>query len=386
MDNLTYLAKNLSVLYTIPVRTYINNQKELYFLYDLIVDPVDLELTNIKQNAQDCFIYSTSYLWFYGVIKNKDNYLIIGPIGNLNLNQYDMSRIFFGLSKKRDDFNSFLNSIKQINNLSLSIFTELLCLYYFSLTGKQLYYHELYNEDFAHFNYSPVEIDNNLEKKRNSSISFELEMIKLVKSGDTNKLKEFLLTTNYGDPGKAVSDPLRQAKNYFCSTITLVSREAIKSGMDENTALNLSDTYIQQSELASTIEATYMTLFKALLDYTERIGQFSHSKRKYSLTTKKAIQFMLNNITNNVSSFDFAEQENISESNFRLTFKRETGLSFHKYFIYLKIEEAKRLLLENRFTLIDIAYRLDFSSQSHFQNVFKSIVGMTPLDYVKTNQ
>ena len=100
MDNLTYLAKNLSVLYTIPARTYINNQKELYFLYDLIVDPVDLELTNIKQNTQDCFIYSTSYLWCYGVIKNEGNYLIIGPIGNLDLNQYDMSRIFFCYPRK----------------------------------------------------------------------------------------------------------------------------------------------------------------------------------------------------------------------------------------------------------------------------------------------
>lgn len=382
MNDLNFLAKNLSVLYAIPVRTYINNEKILYFSSPLENDPVDLEIDSIKDNKKDCFIYTTSYLWYYGIIRYYDDYLIIGPIGNLELSPYEMNKIYFALTNNKDSYSSFVNAIRHIDNLSVSLFAELICLYYYALTNKKKYYTDLYDSNFSNINEKQI----TKETKRHSSTAFENQMIEMVKGGDVDKLKHFLLTTNYGNPGKAVNDPLRQAKNYFCSAITLVSREAIKCGIDEETSLDLSDIYIQQAEMSSSVETVYETLFKALTDYTEKIGQFTKEGHHYSLLTSKAIQFMYDNLTSSVSSFDFANKENISESNFRLIFKRETGLSFHKYFLNLKIEEAKKLLLENKYSLIDIAYHLNFSSQSHFQNVFKSIVGITPLNYLKDNQ
>ena len=52
----------------------------------------------------------------------------------------------------------------------------------------------------------------------------------------------------------------------------------------------------------------------------------------------------------------------------------------------LTIEEAKRLLIYTDKSLIDISNFLWFSSQSHFQRVFKKTVGITPLSYRNRNK
>lgn len=50
-----------------------------------------------------------------------------------------------------------------------------------------------------------------------------------------------------------------------------------------------------------------------------------------------------------------------------------------------KIDEAKRLLRQNEKSILQISELLCFSSQAHFQNVFKKEVGKTPLQYRNEN-
>ena len=51
-----------------------------------------------------------------------------------------------------------------------------------------------------------------------------------------------------------------------------------------------------------------------------------------------------------------------------------------------KVAEAKRLLRFTNQELGDIAALLDFSSQSHFQTVFKQVTGETPMAYRRSSQ
>ena len=44
----------------------------------------------------------------------------------------------------------------------------------------------------------------------------------------------------------------------------------------------------------------------------------------------------------------------------------------------LRVDRAKTLLRESRLGLVDIAIELGFCSQSHFTQVFRCLVGMTP--------
>lgn len=64
------------------------------------------------------------------------------------------------------------------------------------------------------------------------------------------------------------------------------------------------------------------------------------------------------------------------------TFKKEKGMTYHKYVLLQRIFESKRLLLQYpEMTLTDIAYQVGFASSSQFSKTFKSVNGLTPSEY-----
>jgi len=60
------------------------------------------------------------------------------------------------------------------------------------------------------------------------------------------------------------------------------------------------------------------------------------------------------------------------------------NLSFGEYIRKLRIEKAMELLKKPEYKLSEISYLTGFSDQSHFNRVFKSFTGMTPLEYKKS--
>lgn len=61
-------------------------------------------------------------------------------------------------------------------------------------------------------------------------------------------------------------------------------------------------------------------------------------------------------------------------------FRAHTGMTPHAYLLDARINQAKTLLREGR-SLADVAYRLQFADQSHFQRAFKRRVAATPKAY-----
>lgn len=59
-------------------------------------------------------------------------------------------------------------------------------------------------------------------------------------------------------------------------------------------------------------------------------------------------------------------------------FSQIEGKSIEKYYILVRIELAKELLISRTFTLSEIAYKLGFSSVAHLSTQFKQTVGMSP--------
>ncbi len=76
----------------------------------------------------------------------------------------------------------------------------------------------------------------------------------------------------------------------------------------------------------------------------------------------------------------------ISYSKFRSDFKRQTGLPPLQYFLLLKIEKAKGLLINTDFSSKQIAYELGFESEHYFCRIFKQKTGMSPLQFRSKNR
>ena len=75
----------------------------------------------------------------------------------------------------------------------------------------------------------------------------------------------------------------------------------------------------------------------------------------------------------------------ISSSNFRKKFRAATGMSPAEYRNSKRIERAKRLLRENRYSVSEIASMCLFYDVSHFYKVFKKETSMSPKEYQEKN-
>jgi len=86
----------------------------------------------------------------------------------------------------------------------------------------------------------------------------------------------------------------------------------------------------------------------------------------------------------NIKLKNIADEIGISSHKLSQLLNDNLGKSFAQYINELRIEEAKRLLVENnQFTLEAIGFEAGFSSKSTFYATFKKIVGQTPAEYKK---
>jgi YesN/AraC family two-component response regulator len=68
----------------------------------------------------------------------------------------------------------------------------------------------------------------------------------------------------------------------------------------------------------------------------------------------------------------------LSPAYFSRIFKEEMGENFNSYVNLIRIEAAKKLLLNEQVPLVDISSLVGFEGQSYFSKVFKKMTGMTP--------
>lgn len=100
-----------------------------------------------------------------------------------------------------------------------------------------------------------------------------------------------------------------------------------------------------------------------------------------SNTLYSRIQDYLAENHGSVTLDDISKKFNYSKSYISHMFKKESGLTLKAYCNNLKIEDAARLLYQTKISITEIAFMVGFNNFSYFINIFKKIMGMTPLEY-----
>ena len=96
---------------------------------------------------------------------------------------------------------------------------------------------------------------------------------------------------------------------------------------------------------------------------------------------KKAVQYIQDHYADDLSLEQVAKAANMSSFYFCKMFKKEIGLNFTDYVSRIRIEKAKNLLLNPNLRISEIAYEVGFQSLTHFNRVFKKVVGCSPTHY-----
>lgn len=89
------------------------------------------------------------------------------------------------------------------------------------------------------------------------------------------------------------------------------------------------------------------------------------------------IQNQKNELKINLSSH-IAQQLSQDYNSLSSLFSEVEGITIERYYITLKIEKVKELLIYDELTLSEIAFQLNYSSVSYLSNQFKKITGLTP--------
>ena len=76
-----------------------------------------------------------------------------------------------------------------------------------------------------------------------------------------------------------------------------------------------------------------------------------------------------------------AQARHMGYDQLRKRFKRSTGLAPKEYFLLLKINRAKELLMNPTLSVKEISQQLGFSDQYYFSRLFKHRTGTSPLHY-----
>ena len=66
-------------------------------------------------------------------------------------------------------------------------------------------------------------------------------------------------------------------------------------------------------------------------------------------------------------------------------FSTTEGRTIEHYYISLRIEKVKELIIYDELTLSEIAFKMGFSSVAHLSSQFKRVTGMTPTQFKSLN-
>jgi len=91
--------------------------------------------------------------------------------------------------------------------------------------------------------------------------------------------------------------------------------------------------------------------------------------------TEEQIKVNLSDYLSEKLNYDYTYLSNL--------FSEVHGVSIEKFYLTLKIERVKELIVYNELNLTEIAYKLHYSSVAHLSNQFRQYTGLTPSRFKK---
>lgn len=118
-------------------------------------------------------------------------------------------------------------------------------------------------------------------------------------------------------------------------------------------------------------------LYDILYDITLRQVTTDHLRIEDD-TISRIIEYIEGNFNKKISLSDIAPELGITTSGLIYKFKKHTGLKPFEFIIQLRINHAKKLLLQTDLNLTRIAEECGYENMYYFSNAFKKCTGIPP--------
>ncbi len=208
----------------------------------------------------------------------------------------------------------------------------------------------------------------------------ELTQYQLVRDGNMEAIEISRRMFCSDRTGRLSNNPLRNYQYLFVASMTLNTRFAIEGGMDQETAYNISDLYIQKVDLCQTVSAVKTLHVEMVTDLTRRMARI-HRQKIFSKPIILATDYIYEHLHETITVPMLASFVGLSSSYLSTLFKKEMGMSVSDYIRHRRIEAAENMLKYSDMSFGEIANVLAFSSHSHFVSTFRKATGLTPREY-----
>lgn len=121
-------------------------------------------------------------------------------------------------------------------------------------------------------------------------------------------------------------------------------------------------------------------ILSLLLYRNQSLPMEQHSGRPRS-SLESVVEYMQNNLSENLRLEDFAREAGMSVSHFSDRFRKQTGQSPIAYFIHLRMRVACRLLDLSSKPIKTVALDIGYRDPYYFSRVFKKSMGISPEKY-----
>ncbi|MCI7741621.1 MAG: helix-turn-helix domain-containing protein [Clostridiales bacterium] len=389
--DLDYICRTIGNLSGVPIRVI--QGEELCFYHSLAYlpkDPMAAYREDIRHVSAHVGYFVTPQFHYYGIVNSGETKIVIGPTSQTPGSEQEMRELAFLADVPPEDVEEFTAGMKSIVHMPLESVMQMLCTINYILNDEKL---EL--EDITIYESEQSGLKTLLEQQRSAgayavpakpqnlehnTYTLEQQMLRMVRKGDTAALREWIASAPAIRGGTLAADQLRQVKNTFVVSTTLVSRAAIQGGLDTEDAFSLSDAFIQKCELLSALDRIGNLQYRMVLEFAERVERIRLGKQPTQLSIAVS-NYIQHHLSEPIRAEEMARALYMSRPYLSAKFKEETGETLTDFILKEKTEEAKRLLRYSDKSSTAIAAYLAFSSLSHFSRVFKKYAGLTPGEY-----
>lgn len=291
--------------------------------------------------------------------------------------------ILFG-DTNNNHINNILNNIKEEVNKSLDGGTFITIGKYVETIDKIILSYknasDLMSKRFSFLEYeiiSDIQLSKIKEKKL---IEDEIEILNkvynYVEIGEVKNIKELLYKFKDILQYNLYSE---EKIKVLITKSCLAFNEKIKNDYEinkediKNNEQIIEDIYNQES-LNETIEY----LIKRFCDISKMIS-FNTSDK----SIKRVVKYIEKNYYTDLKLELLSEIFNYNSAYLGKVFKSHTGMSFNTYLDTIRIDKAKKLLMEDKIKVYQVCDKVGYKNIDYFHSKFKKYVGVSPLNYKK---
>lgn len=130
------------------------------------------------------------------------------------------------------------------------------------------------------------------------------------------------------------------------------------------------------------------TIYMMILYHYFQLIVYHQGTNRMDKRIQKVLHFMSNHYNDSLTVQRMAELVSLSDMYFGWLFKKETGMSFHKFLTSIRMNRAEEMLCCGEYKINEVAYSCGFSDVFYFSRIFKEYHGYAPSNamHVRTSK